>query len=202
MPKVLDVTSIMGKMSKFTSTIVSLMSTEYVILVDEQDRELGVMEKLQAHTEAKLHRAVSVFVFNLKQELLLQKRAATKYHSVGLWTNTCCSHPKPAEETIHAAKRRLQEEMGIDCEMEYAFNFTYLAKLENNLSEHEFDHVFLGFSNAVPKPNPIEVAEYKYMSLDEIGNQLKQKPETFTAWFALIFDRVKNELTKHKNNIL
>ena len=172
------------------------MSTEYVILVDEQDQELGVMEKMQAHREAKLHRAVSVFVFNSKGELLLQKRAATKYHSANLWTNTCCSHPKPTEDTLAAANRRLQEEMGLRCEIKYAFNFTYLTAFENGLSEHEFDHVFFGFSDDMPNPNPQEVAAYKYMSLQEIENQLKQNSQEFTAWFKLIFDRVKNELNK------
>ncbi len=174
------------------------MNTEYVILVDEQDHELGVMEKMQAHREAKLHRAISVFVFNSKKELLLQKRAATKYHSANLWTNTCCSHPRPTEGTLDAAKRRLQEEMGLSCEMKYAFHFTYLAELENNLSEHELDHVFFGFSDDAPKINPEEVAAYKYMTLLEVENQLKQSPQEFTTWFKLIFDRVKNELNEIK----
>ncbi len=170
------------------------MNTEYVILVDEQDQELGVMEKLQAHQQAKLHRAISVFVFNSKNELLLQKRATTKYHSANLWTNTCCSHPKPKEDTLDAAKRRLQEEMGLHCEIKYAFNFTYLTEFENGLSEHEFDHVFFCFSDDVPKPNPEEVAAYKYLSLPEIETQLKESPQQFTAWFKLIFARVKNEI--------
>jgi isopentenyl-diphosphate Delta-isomerase len=173
-----------------------MQSTEYVILVDEQDQELGVMEKMQAHREAKLHRAVSVFVFNAKKELLLQKRAATKYHSAGLWTNTCCSHPKPKENTLDAAKRRLQEEMGLRCEIKYAFNFTYLTEFENGLSEHELDHVFFGFSDDIPKINPEEASECKYLSLEETENQLKQNSQGFTTWFKLIFDRVKNELNK------
>jgi isopentenyl-diphosphate delta-isomerase len=177
------------------------MNTEYVILVNEQDQELGVMEKMQAHQQAKLHRAISVFVFNSKKELLLQKRAATKYHSTNLWANTCCSHPKPKEDTLDAAKRRLQEEMGLRCDLKYIFNFTYLANLENGLSEHELDHVFFGFSDDVPKPNPEEVAAYKYMSLPEIENQLKQNPQEFTVWFKLIFARVKNELNKNIKTI-
>ena len=170
------------------------MNVEYVVLVDEQDREVGIMEKLQAHRESKLHRAISVFIFNSNKQMLLQKRAAGKYHSAGLWTNTCCSHPKPGEKTLDAAMRRLEEEMGMHDNLHYAFNFTYLAKLEHNLSEHEFDHVFFGFSNETPKPNPTEVSEYAYFSLDEIELQLKQNPQHFTAWFALIFDRVKNEV--------
>lgn len=172
------------------------MDTEYVILVDEQDQELGVMEKMQAHRQAKLHRAISVFVFNSKKELLLQKRAETKYHSANLWTNTCCSHPKPKEDTLDAAKRRLYEEMGLHCEIKYAFNFTYLTKFESGLSEHEFDHVFFCFSDDAPNINPEEVADYKYMSLQETENQLKQNSQEYTAWFKLIFARVKNELNK------
>ena len=172
------------------------MSIEYVVLVDEQDKEVGVMEKLQAHVDAKLHRAISVFVFNSEKQLLLQKRATGKYHSAGLWTNTCCSHPRPGESVSDAAKRRLQEEMGIQCDVQYVFSFTYQAKLEQNISEHEFDHVFLGFSNDVPQPDVKEVGEYKYMSLEEIEVQLAQNPKQFTAWFLLIFERVKKELSK------
>ncbi|MEO8759415.1 MAG: isopentenyl-diphosphate Delta-isomerase [Bacteroidia bacterium] len=172
------------------------MNTDYVILVDEQDNELGKMEKLQAHSEAKLHRAISVFVFNSSKELLLQKRASGKYHSANLWTNTCCSHPKPTENTADAAKRRLQEEMGIACDLKYVFNFTYLAKLENGITEHEFDHVFFGFCDDLPKLNTAEASDYKYLSLTEIETQLKQNPEQFTVWFKLIFDKVKTELSK------
>ena len=174
------------------------MSADYVILVDEQDNELGTMEKLQAHIEAKLHRAISVFIFNDRKEMLLQKRASTKYHSANLWTNTCCSHPKPNENTTDAAKRRLKEEMGIDCNLQAVFNFTYLAKLENGISEHEFDHVFFGFTNDKPKLNLEEASDYKYLSLDKIENQLKQNPEQFTVWFTIIFERVKTELNNAK----
>lgn len=171
------------------------MNSDYVILVDEQDNQLGTMEKLQAHVEAKLHRAISVFIFNSNKELLLQKRAANKYHSASLWTNTCCSHPKPNENTANAAKRRLKEEMGIDCNLQAAFNFTYLAKLENDITEHEFDHVFFGFTDDIPKLNLEEASNYKYLSLDEIKNQLEENPEQFTVWFTLIFERVKTELS-------
>src|ERR1700740_2951379 len=117
---------------------------EYVILVNEQDEETGSMEKMQAHVEARLHRAFSVFVFNSLDKLLLQRRAKGKYHSPGLWTNTCCSHPRPGEKTIDAAKRRLMEEMGFECELHPAFSFIYKAELDNNLTEHEFDHVYFG----------------------------------------------------------
>src|SRR5579872_394906 len=137
------------------------MNKEYVVLVDEQDRELGTMEKMQAHREGKLHRAVSVFIFDPEKKLLLQKRADGKYHSAGLWTNTCCSHPHLHESPEAAAVRRLQEEMGITCKLRHAFNFTYTATFENNLSEHEFDHVFFGESSEIPKPDPEEVAEWK-----------------------------------------
>lgn len=171
------------------------MNEELVILVNEQDKELGVMEKMQAHLEAQLHRAVSVFVFNSQQQWLLQLRALSKYHSAGLWTNTCCSHPRPGEDTAAAAERRLQEEMGLTCELKYAFNFIYRVGLDNNLSEHELDHVFIGFTDDLPVLNPCEVSEYKYMDMVELEETLKENPEEFTAWFKLIFTRVKNELS-------
>lgn len=174
------------------------MNVDYVILVDEQDREIGSMEKLQAHLEAKLHRAISVFIFNSNNELLLQKRSATKYHSGGLWTNTCCSHPRPNENTADAAKRRLQEEMGMNCDLQYVFNFTYLAKLENGITEHEFDYVFFGFTNDEPKLNLEEASDYTYLPIHAIEDQLKESPEQFSAWFKLIFDRVKIEISKKK----
>src|ERR1700752_3630137 len=169
---------------------------EYVVLVDEQDKELGTMEKLQAHREGKLHRAISVFIFNSEKKLLLQKRAAGKYHSAGLWTNTCCSHPKPNENTEHAATRRLREEMGMNCKLNHVFSFTYFAVFDNNLSEHEFDHVFFGDSDAVPKPNPEEISDWRYVGMEEIESQLKQNPEQFTAWFKLIFSKIKSEIEK------
>lgn len=169
---------------------------EYVVLVDEHDKELGTMEKLQAHSEGKLHRAVSVFIFNSEKKLLLQQRAAAKYHSANLWTNTCCSHPRDGENTLDAAVRRLYEEMGMRCRLNPAFNFTYHAKFENDLIEHEFDHVFFGTSDDVPLPDPEEVSAYKYVSLDEIAIQLKQNPEQFTAWFKIIFDKVRTHIQK------
>ena len=172
------------------------MNPEYVVLVDEHDKELGTMEKLQAHREGKLHRAISVFIFNSQKKLLLQKRTTNKYHSAGLWTNTCCSHPYPNETPGNAATRRLQEEMGLVCKLHHVFSFTYSAKFENNLSEHEFDHVFFGTSDTVPKPNPEEVSEWKYADMQEIETQLKQNPEQFTVWFKLIFERVKSQIKK------
>jgi len=172
------------------------MNSEYVVLVDEQDKELGTMEKLRAHREGKLHRAISVFIFNSEKKLLLQKRAAGKYHSANLWTNTCCSHPRPGENPKDAATRRLQEEMGLNCELQSAFNFTYSVKFENNLTEHEFDHVFFGVSDEVPLPDPTEVSDYKYMAMEEIKKQLAQNNSQFTEWFKLIFERVDSQLKK------
>jgi isopentenyl-diphosphate delta-isomerase len=170
------------------------MPEEFVILVDEQDNELGLMEKIQAHREGKLHRALSIFVFNSKKQMLLQKRANGKYHSAGLWTNTCCSHPRKNETVENAATRRLQEEMGMSCELNYQFNFIYQAPLENNLIEHELDYVYTGFSDDVPIPNIEEVSEYRYTSIQEIEKDLKLYPQNYTVWFKLIFEKVKNTL--------
>ncbi|HKC67065.1 MAG TPA: isopentenyl-diphosphate Delta-isomerase [Bacteroidia bacterium] len=160
-------------------------NAEYVVLVDEQDKELGTMEKMQAHVEGKLHRAVSVFIFNSKHELLLQKRADEKYHSAGLWTNTCCSHPRPDEAPEPAAHRRLKEEMGLTCNLKFAFTFIYKAHLDNNLTEHEFDYVYIGTTDNVPKQNPAEVADYKYISVNELDTDIKQHPAKYTEWFKI-----------------
>jgi len=166
------------------------METEYVVLVDEKDKELGTMEKMQAHREGKLHRAVSVIIFNSKKQMLLQKRAIVKYHSAGLWTNTCCSHPRPGEEPLNAAKRRLYEEMGIRCELQKMFDLTYETKLGNDLSEHEFDHVFAGISDDVPLPDPMEVSDWKFMNVSDIKSALETDPTRFTEWFKLIFEHI------------
>lgn len=163
---------------------------ELVILVDQDDRETGVMEKIQAHREALLHRAFSVFVFNSKGELMLQQRALGKYHSPGLWTNTCCSHPRPGEDTEAAAHRRLQEEMGFDCTLAKIFHFTYKAPFDNNLTEHEVDHVFVGFSDTLPVINPEEVESYRFATLDDITVEMAENPELFTVWFQIAFERV------------
>lgn len=164
---------------------------EFVILVDENDHEKGVMEKLQAHIEAKLHRAFSVFIFNNQGQLILQQRAFSKYHSPGLWTNTCCSHPRPGELTADAAHRRMIEEMGFDCEFEEVFGFVYKAKFENNLTEHEFDHVFIGTSEKLPQPNPEEVESTRFATIEEIRSEMEQDPENFTVWFRIAFDKVE-----------
>jgi isopentenyl-diphosphate delta-isomerase len=169
---------------------------EFVILVDQHDRETGIMEKMQAHRKAELHRAFSVFVFNGKGELMLQQRAFSKYHSPGLWTNTCCSHPRPGEDTEAAAHRRLVEEMGFDCQLSKAFHFTYIAPFDNDLTEHEVDHVFIGFSDELPVINTDEVASFKFESLENIGNQMYNNPEQFTVWFRIAFDRVVEYYSK------
>ncbi|GAB1403381.1 MAG: isopentenyl-diphosphate Delta-isomerase [Lentimicrobiaceae bacterium] len=173
---------------------------EYVILVDQDDKETGKMEKLQAHVEAKLHRAFSVFIFNSKGELLLQQRAFSKYHTPGLWTNTCCSHPRPGEATADAAHRRMVEEMGFDCGFEEVFSFHYKAKFSNELTEHEIDHVFIGFSDTKPVINRQEVEDYHYTSMDILAKEIKDKPENFTIWFRIAFDRVREYLENHPLN--
>lgn len=170
---------------------------EHVILVNEQDEVLGVMEKMEAHEKALLHRAFSVFVFNAKHELLLQQRAFTKYHSAGLWTNTCCSHPRPGESTEAAAIRRLQEEMGFTTDLVKAFSFTYSASFDNGLTEHEFDHVFIGNYDGEIVINEEEVASYVYKPLEEVALLLKQEPATFTAWFHIAFPKIYEWYLKH-----
>ncbi len=161
-----------------------------VILVDEHDNEVGVMNKLDAHRPPVLHRAFSVFVFNSNNEMLLQQRAHGKYHSPGLWTNACCSHPMPGETTHAAALRRLKEELGFETPIEKIFEFTYKADFDNGLSEHEYDHVFAGFYDGVPQPNADEVAACRYASVDEIAEWMRAEPEQFTAWFHIAFPRI------------
>ena len=163
---------------------------EEVILVNENDVETGVMEKMEAHHKGALHRAFSVFVFNDKNEMLLQQRAFSKYHSGGLWTNSCCSHPRPGEETLEAATRRLKEEMGFETALHKIFDFTYKAHFENGLTEHEFDHVFSGHYNGVVHPNPDEVCGFEWLSMDAIGARLEQNPSEFTAWFRIAFPKI------------
>jgi isopentenyl-diphosphate delta-isomerase len=163
---------------------------EYVILVDEQDNTIGKMEKQQAHLEGLLHRAFSIFIFNSEKKLLLQKRASSKYHCGGLWTNTCCSHPRENEEILNAAIRRLQEEMGMHCELTPIFSFLYKAELENGLTEHEFDHVFIGQSNQIPAINKEEVDDFRYVGMEELQLEIKESPQNFTPWFILALDRV------------
>lgn len=165
------------------------MKTEEVILVDERDQAIGSMEKLEAHQKGLLHRAFSVFVFNDKGELLLQQRAASKYHSPSLWTNTCCSHPRPNEDALQAANRRLCEEMGFETELKLKGTFIYKANFDNGLTEHEFDYVFTGVSNLEPNINKDEVENFAWLSLDEIKTQLKSSPEKFTVWFKIALEK-------------
>lgn len=163
--------------------------SEKVILVDEADKPIGLMEKMEAHEKGLLHRAISIFILNSAGELMLQRRAFEKYHSGGLWTNTCCSHPRENEDAEQAAHRRLQEEMGFDCHMIKIFDFIYKAELDKGLTEHEFDHVFLGFYDEAPVLNPEEVCEYKWMDLDLLSADIKNNPQEYTEWFKIIFDR-------------
>ena len=160
---------------------------ENVILVDEQDNQLGLMPKMQAHEKAVLHRAFSVFIFNDKGELMLQQRAAHKYHSPLLWTNTCCSHQRDGESNIEAGKRRLIEEMGFKTNLKEIFSFVYKAPFDNGLTEHELDHVMIGNFNGVPKINPDEVASYKWMTLEAVKKDIELQPNIYTAWFKIIF---------------
>ena len=163
---------------------------EEVILVNEADEQIGVMEKMEAHEKGVLHRAFSVFIFNDKGEMLLQQRALNKYHSPDLWTNTCCSHPRPDEKTIDAAKRRLKEEMGIVCELQFKSSFTYKTKFDNGLTEHEFDHVFIGRFNDTPEINPEEVNAWKWKNLREIKAELLSSPQSYTSWFKIATDKL------------
>lgn len=167
---------------------------EQVILVDEQDRATGTMEKLAAHRDGLLHRAISVFIFDDQGRLLLQQRAAHKYHTANLWTNTCCSHPMPGEKALDAAHRRLREEMGMEADLSFAFAFKYRAAFDNGLTEHEIDHVFIGYSNHQPAPNPAEVADYRWLNQTDIERGVNAQPDAYTAWFKLIYQRVFEHL--------
>ena len=171
---------------------------EQVILVDEQDRPIGAMGKMEAHQKGILHRAISVFIVNSKGEWLLQQRHSDKYHSGGLWSNACCSHPRPGENTEQTAERRLMEEMGLKSNLDKLFGFTYRATINNVLIEHEFDHVFIGYSDSVPEVNPIEVKDWKYLSYSEIQTEAKNAPEDFTVWFLKIMERVHQEIQKSR----
>jgi len=163
---------------------------EKVILVDSDDHEIGIAEKLRTHREGALHRAFSIFVFNSKGELLLQKRAKGKYHSAGLWTNTCCGHPRPNENRRDAARRRLKEEMGIDCELAEIFSFVYRAALSSGLIEHEYDYVFFGNHDGEPAPNPEEAEDWKWVEMEQLKADLKSNPHAYTFWLAACLDRV------------
>jgi len=162
-----------------------------VILVDEEDNITGDAGKMEAHREGFLHRAFSVFIFNSKGEMLLQQRAMEKYHSGGLWSNACCSHPEPGEETGDAAARRLKEEMGIETGLQKVFSFVYKKEFENGLTEHEFDHVFAGVYDGIINESADEVMDYRFVEMQYISRSLEQTPEQYTAWFHLAFPQVQ-----------
>lgn len=160
-----------------------------IVLVDKKDNQIGVGEKLKAHQQGRLHRAFSIFIFNSKGKMLLQKRAKSKYHSGGLWTNTCCSHPRPNKNLKSEAKRRLKEEMGFICDLKEIFSFIYRAKL-GNFIEYEFDHVFVGKFDGKPKINQEEAEDWKWINKKELKQDLKENPKKYTHWFKLILDKV------------
>lgn len=165
--------------------------TEHVTLVNELDQELGTMEKLEAHRHGVLHRAFSVFLWDSEGCLLLQRRALDKYHSAGLWTNTCCSHPRPGEALEVAALRRLQEEMGVACPIEHRFSFVYRAAFTNGLTEHELDHVFFGRFDGTPQPDRTEVMDWRYVDIAALDVELSTHPERFTVWLRECWERIK-----------
>lgn len=167
------------------------MALHDIILVNEQDEPVGTMEKIEAHRKALLHRAFSVFIFNEKGEMLLQQRALKKYHSAGLWTNACCSHPKPGEDTMMAAESRLQHEMGFGTPLTKIFEFTYRSAFDNGLTEYEFDHVFAGVYDGAIRPSQEEVQDYCYKSLDEIKKSLQSHPSKYTTWFSIAFPLIE-----------
>ena len=172
------------------------MSEEKVILVDKNDNQVGLMPKLEAHEKGVLHRAFSIFIFNSKYELLLQKRASSKYHSGGLWTNTCCSHPREGEDTLDAANRRLDEEMGIKTSLRKVYDFIYKAELDNQLTEHEFDHVFYGVCDNDPILNKDEAEDFKWVDMEALNNDIIKNEDNYTVWFKIAFEYFYNYLKK------
>jgi len=176
--------------------IQNIMIEEQVILVNEKDEQIGLMPKMEAHEKAVLHRAFSVFVFNDKNELMLQQRAAEKYHSPLLWTNSCCSHQRNGESNIEAGKRRLQEEMGFVCELEEVTSFIYKAPFANGLTEHELDHIMIGYYNDNPIINREEVESFKWMTVEEVKNDMLKHPEVYTEWFKIIFEKYYSFISK------
>ncbi len=172
------------------------MIEEQVILVNEKDEQLGLMSKMEAHEKAMLHRAFSVFIFNKKGELLLQQRAKEKYHSPLLWTNTCCSHQRDGETNLQAGKRRLREEMGFDCDLKEVFWFIYKAPFDNGLTEHELDHVMVGYYDKDPVINREEVESFQWMTLEDVKKDINEFPEKYTEWFKIIFKESFDKLEK------
>ena len=172
------------------------MSEEKVILVDKNDNQVGLMPKLEAHEKGVLHRAFSIFIFNSKYELLLQRRASSKYHSGGLWTNTCCSHPREGEDILDAANRRLDEEMGIKTSLRKVYDFIYKAELDNQLTEHEFDHVFYGVFDNDPTLNKDEAEDFKWVDMETLNNDIIKNEDNYTVWFKIAFEYFYNYLKK------
>jgi len=166
--------------------------SEYILLVDKNDNVIGKEEKIKTHREGKLHRAFSIFVFNSKGELVLQKRAKSKYHSAGLWTNTCCSHQRDGETLEKAIHRRLKEEMGFDCKLKEIFTFSYKVKFDNGLFENEYDHVFKGVFDEKPTPNPEEVDEWKWIGLEELKKDIQKNPENYTYWLKVSINKINS----------
>jgi len=176
--------------------IQKIMKEEQVILVNERDEQIGLMPKIEAHEKAVLHRAFSVFVFNDKDELMLQQRAADKYHSPLLWTNSCCSHQRDGESNLEAGKRRLQEEMGFVCELKEVTSFIYKAPFDNGLTEHELDHIMIGYYNENPIINKEEVESFKWMTVEEVKSDMLLHPEIYTEWFKIIFEKYYSFISK------
>ena len=174
------------------------MAEEYVILVNEKDQELGLMPKLEAHQKAVLHRAFSVFIFNSENELMLQQRASNKYHSPNLWTNTCCSHQRSGESNIQAGTRRLYEEMGFTTSLKEITSFIYKAPFDNGLTEHELDHIMVGYYNEDPVINSDEVEYWKWMKIEDVKKDISLNPDLYTAWFKIIFKNFYNHLNNSK----
>ena len=175
-----------------------MVNDQQVILVDENDNPLGSIGKLDAHRQGLKHRAFSVFIFNAKGQLLLQRRALNKYHSPGLWSNACCSHPLPDEQTQLAAQRRLKEELGFTTALTKAFDFSYKVSFTNGLFENEFDHVYIGEYNGKISPNPDEVSDYSFRSVQEIRAALESEPASFTEWFRIAFPKIELWLEENK----
>lgn len=172
---------------------------DLLILVDENDNEIGSMNKLAVHESGVLHRAFSVFIFNQNGEILLQQRSDEKYHSAGLWSNTCCSHPLKGESVNEAVSRRLKEEMGMECTTQFQFSFIYKAALENGLTEHELDHVYFGESDALPVPDPNEVKDWQYIHPEKLKEDIISDPHKYSAWLKICFPKVESILFKKSN---
>lgn len=177
------------------------MNLQEVILVNEKDEQVGVMEKIEAHRRGLLHRAFSVFIFNHKGEMLLQQRAAAKYHSAGLWSNACCSHPAPGEDIEAAARRRVTEELGIDIPLVKQFHFIYKTEFDNGLTEYEYDHVFTGYFNSLPDFNTQEIQDCCYKNMEDIRQSIKTHPRIFTEWFKIAFPEIEKRWMKNYKGI-